>query len=320
MKEKTDKGLVFDIQRASLHDGPGIRTTVFLKGCPLNCLWCHNPEGISSSPLVFLKQDKCLLCRKCLEACEHGGHLFTDGHHEIDREKCIVCGGCIGECSQAALKVVGKEMSVGEVMTEVLADVDFYRNSGGGLTLSGGEPLLQFQFSMELLKRSRKEGIHTCLETSGVTSPGRFQEILPWVDYLLFDYKVTDPEIHKKYVGVDNRQILLNLDTACRFGIPVVLRCPIIPGINDDEQHFMGICELEKKYPALESIELMPYHNMGFYKAESIGLNDAPKWENVSQELKEEWLERIKAMGCKKVKNWIKGWETTLNRMLHSEK
>jgi glycyl-radical enzyme activating protein len=303
MQKKKDKGLVFDIQRASLYDGPGIRTTVFLKGCPLNCLWCHNPEGISGSAQLYYNGEKCVRCFNCVDACPKGIHHFSEGVHYFDSEECTLCGECVKGCNYAALKVVGVEMSVNEVLKEVLADVDFYQNSGGGITLSGGEPLFQFEFSRELLKQSKFAGINTCVETSGLVSSSRFEQILPLIDLLLFDYKITGTEQHKKYTGVDNDLILSNLDLAYRTGVPVILRCPIIPGVNDTPEHFRGIRGIDEKYPLLKGIELMPYHKMGTAKGETSGCyNQVQEWEPADQAMKDQWISKLNEMGCKKVK------------------
>ena len=178
------------------------------------------------------------------------------GKHTIDFEKCTFCGKCVEACNFNALKIIGTEKNVDDVMREIMADVDFYANSGGGMTLSGGEPLAQFSFSKEILKRCREKGVNTCVETSGFASASRFKQILPLVDIFLFDYKITDSNKHRKYTGVPNETILENLDVAYKYGIPIILRCIIVPGINDNDEHFMGICDLNTKYPNLKGIEI----------------------------------------------------------------
>ena len=299
----SEKGIVFDIQRASLHDGPGIRTTVFLKGCPLECLWCHNPEAVSSNRQLFFHFDKCTLCGDCAIVCEKDVHHILDGKHTIDYDKCTFCGKCVGACNSSVLKIVGKEMSIDEVMLEVKADFDFYTNSGGGMTLSGGEPMLQFTFSMELLRRCKMMGINTCVETSGFVSEVHFREILPFVDILLFDYKVTGSDQHRKYTGVPNESILSNLDLAYHEGIPIILRCPVVPGINDTEQHFRLISALNEKYPNLKGIELLPYHDVGNNKRTSIGTDRTLADLNTTlPEVSDYWLSQLKKLGCVKAK------------------
>lgn len=299
----SETAIVFDIQRASLHDGPGIRTTVFLKGCPLDCLWCHNPEAIETKRQLFFYADKCTQCGDCEAVCEDDVHHFVNRKHTIDYDKCTLCGKCVEACNFNALKIMGTEMSVDDVMHEIMADVDFYKNSGGGMTLSGGEPLAQFSFSMELLKRCREAGVNTCVETSGFVSSTQFKKVLPLVDIFLFDYKVTGSKEYRKYTGVPNEQILENLDVAYRHGIPIILRCIVVPGINDTEIHFKGICELDAKYHDLKGIEILPYHTMGNSKRTSIGKNETlTHLDTVSPETADQWIEKLKEMGCSKVK------------------
>lgn len=299
----SEKAIVFDIQRASLHDGPGIRTTIFLKGCPLNCLWCHNPEAVASKRQLFLHFDKCTQCGDCEKVCEDDVHHFIDGKHTIDYDKCTFCGKCVEACNFNALKIIGNEMSADEVMREIMADVDFYTNSGGGMTLSGGEPLLQLDFSIELLQRSREMGIKTCVETSGFIATEQFKKVLPLVDIFLFDYKVTGSEEHRKYTGVPNERIVENLDLAYQYGVPIILRCIIVPGINDTETHFRAISDLNEKYPDLLGIEILPYHTMGNSKRISIGIGETlSHLETVPPEMAEEWIARLKQMGCGKAK------------------
>lgn len=198
-------GIVFNIQKFCLQDGPGIRTTVFLKGCPLHCAWCHNPESHSEKSCVLYDKEKCVGCGKCGETCQNGAHAFTT-EHTVDREKCITCGACVKACDNDALELVGKEMSVDEVLSEVLKDRAFYENSGGGLTLSGGEPLLQFDFSYEVLRQARLNGINTCVETCGFTSTEKITKIAQVTDVFLYDWKLTDDELHKRYTGVSNQR------------------------------------------------------------------------------------------------------------------
>ena len=299
----SEKGIFFDIQRASLHDGPGIRTTVFLKGCPLRCLWCHNPEAVAFERQLFFYYDKCVGCETCATVCEQRVHHFENGPHEIDFEKCNLCGKCVEECNHRALKIVGVEMSLEQVMEEILADRAFYANSGGGMTLSGGEPLSQFAFSLELLKRSRAEGINTCIETSGFAPAAKFRNILPYVDTLLFDYKITGSEEHKKFTGVSDELILSNLDWAYHAGAAIILRCPIIPGINDNLHHFSGIRALEAKYPRLKGIEILPYHDMGNSKRISLGTEKTlSTLKTTTSDVTNEWLNQLRSLGCEKVR------------------
>jgi len=298
----SEKAIVFDIQRSSILDGPGIRTTVFLKGCPLECLWCHNPEAQNNSQQLFCFYDKCILCGNCEQVCPNNVHQIRDGKHSIDRDSCVLCGECVDECNSKSLKITGKEMSVEDVMTEVVADIDFYNNSNGGITLSGGEPLIHFSFAKELLKSCKNKGINRCVETSGFIASNKFREILPFIDILLFDYKITGSQKHKKYTGVSNKLILDNLDLAYTSGVSIILRCPIIPGINDTKDHFMEIKRLDEQYPNLKGIELLPYHSTGNNKRTSIGVETTlDNLETTPPEVTQQWLEQFKSLNCEKV-------------------
>jgi len=251
------EGLVFDIQHFSIYDGPGIRTTVFLKGCPLRCIWCHNPESWQKEPQRSLKDP---------------------------------------------LKLIGRKMTPEEIMVEVEKDNDYYLNSGGGITLSGGEPMLQFEFTLELLKLAKEKGIHTCLETSGYSPKENFEEIYPWVDLFLFDYKATGKERHMKFVGVENELILSNLEYLNVKGAHLILRCPLIPTINDQEEHFKALAALSNQYSGVEGVEILPYHDFGKGKWEEVGLQYAlDKITTVDSFIKEKWKQRLIALGCKKL-------------------
>ena len=223
-------GRVFDIQRFSLHDGPGIRTTVFLKGCPLRCLWCHNPEGISASPTVSFLPEKCMACGECVRICAHGAHRLeasdpsdSKAIHVYDRETCQECGECAEFCDTGTLEFVGRPMTVEEVMKEVKQDRAFYLTSGGGMTISGGEPLAQIDFTLALLRAAREQGIHRCVETAGFASWERLRAILPMVNLFLFDCKETDAQRHAEFTGQSNRIILENLRALHAAGAKVEL-------------------------------------------------------------------------------------------------
>jgi len=299
----SDKAIIFDIQRGALHDGPGIRTTIFLKGCPLNCLWCHNPEALDTKRQLFFNSDRCIQCGCCVEECENNVHILDKNKHSINYEECMFCGKCVGRCNANAIKIVGKEMSIKEVMVEIMSDFDYYANSGGGMTLSGGEPLSQFAFSMELLKQCREMGVNTCVETSGFISNEKFKQILSYIDVLLVDYKVTGESDHKEYTGVPNDTILKNLDFAYKEGKAIILRCPVIPGINDTEKHFNAIVALDKKYPNLVGIEILPYHAMGNSKRVSIGVDETlTNLKTVHPEISKGWIAQLKKAGCNKAK------------------
>ena len=303
MSEELTKltGIVFDIQRTSLHDGPGIRTTVFFKGCPLRCLWCHNPESMVLEPELSFNQDKCVECLTCVQVCPHGAQQVIDGRHHFDRDACIVCGKCVPECVHGALSIVGEETTVEDVMVEVEADFDFYKYSGGGMTLSGGEPMLQVDFSMALLKAAQDKGIHTCMETCGIASQERYAKITPYVDLFLFDYKGTDPDLHREHTGVSNERILANLEFLYNKA-QISLRCPLVPGVNDGFSHLQGIAELSAKYPDLEAVEIMAYHEFGRDKGPRVGREIQLESINTADdEIKNTWLETLADLGCKRV-------------------
>lgn len=296
-----EKAIIFDIQRSSLHDGPGIRTTVFLKGCPLDCVWCHNPEATKLEQQLFFQYDKCTHCGDCVPVCPQNAHAIIEKIHSIDFEKCTLCGKCVDACNFGALKIIGSEMTVNEVMAEVMADFDFYKNSGGGITLSGGEPLFQYSFTKEILKRCKELGVNTCVETSGFVSPFKFKQLLPLIDVLLFDYKITDSQDHESFTGVPNQAILENLNAAYRYGTAIYLRCPIVPGVNDTDWHFNAIAELFEKYPKFAGIELLPYHDMGNTKRISIGIDKTlTELKTVLPEISHQWIEQLRLLGCNK--------------------
>ncbi len=287
-------GTVFNIQKFSINDGPGIRTTVFLKGCPLNCLWCHNPESKSTKTEVFYNFEKCVGCARCGNICPNGCHIIEDGKHIYNREKCITCGECTENCFTEALETVGEIKTVDEVMREVLKDKDFYENSGGGMTISGGEPMLQFEFTYELLKRAKAEGIHTCIETCGFTKKENLIKIAPLVDIFLFDYKETNPIKHKEFTGVSNESIIENLKMLDSMGCKTILRCPIIPTLNDREEHLCGIAELANSLENIIEINIEPYHPLGSSKAMFLN-KEYPLKELTfpANEMVEEWINTI---------------------------
>ncbi len=296
-------GTIFNLQRTSLYDGPGIRTAVFLKGCPLRCLWCHNPESQSHGWEISFRAEVCAGCGECVSVCEHGAHQILDGIHSYQRDLCERCGKCAEVCLYDALKVAGKETSIEAVMGEVRKDIRYYRQSGGGLTITGGEPMLQPEFTLELLKAAKAENIHTCLETCGWASQRAYQRIFPFVDLFLFDYKAADPEAHRDLTGVSNNLILANLDFLYQNGANIWLRCPLIPGVNDSAEHLAGIAALEKKYPELEAVELLPYHNIGISKYERYGLvNQLPDLCTASETVQQTWVSELHSLGCVKTR------------------
>ncbi len=295
----TTTGLIFDIQRTSLHDGPGIRTTVFFKGCPLKCVWCHNPESRRYQPEVSFNREKCADCFACVEVCEHGAQQVEDGRHVMVHARCAACGACLPHCTHEALKMIGEERTVEQIMAEVDRDIDFYMNSGGGITLSGGEPLGQFEFAVAILQACRERGIQTCVETSGFAPQHRYEEILPLIDIFLFDYKASNTEDHIKFTGVPHDLIRSNLNYLYEQGATIILRCPLIPGVNDTAEHLEGIAALAQKYPNLKGIEIMAYHDLG--RDKGLRLGQVYPLENVKttdEATKQRWLVSLTALGC----------------------
>jgi glycyl-radical enzyme activating protein len=267
----TPLGRIFDIQKFAIHDGPGIRTTVFLKGCPLECVWCHNPESQESAVEISLIPDKCIGCGYCFKACPQGGHVMEDGKRQFHRELCTGCGTCAAQCYARALEVIGKDMTVAAVLEEVLKDKPFYETSGGGMTVSGGEPMAQFAFTLALVRAARAAGLHVCLETSGFAAWAQYEQLLGAVDLFLYDFKESDPVRHREFTGVPPETILDNLRRLDERGAAVVLRCPIIPGYNARDEHFRAIAALANRLGHVREINLMPYHPLGDSKRDRLG-------------------------------------------------
>jgi len=291
-----DCGKIFHIQKFSINDGPGIRTTVFMKGCPLNCLWCHNPESREMQPELFYDAQRCIRCGACAAVCENKCH-HLDGHeHVFDRAGCVGCGKCAESCVAGALEKVGLSITVEDTIREVMKDAIFYQTSGGGLTLSGGEPMAQFSFTRQLLTAAKAKGLHTCLETCGFAPWEHFDGIRSLVDIFLFDYKLTDPALHKRYTGVTNEKILENLWKLDAAGAAVILRCPIIPGINDTPDHLAGIAETANRLQNILEINIEPYHPLGSSKLQKLGRSDPlaaltfPENETV-----ERWMQEVRS-------------------------
>ncbi len=264
-------GRIFDIQRFCLHDGPGIRTTVFLKGCPLRCAWCHNPEGIDREFHLSFLPEQCFGCGYCLKACSRGVHLMEDGKHRMDRGRCVACGACAEQCRAGALKIIGRDVTVEEVMREVRADRSFYETSGGGMTLSGGEPLFQIDFTAALLEEAKQEALHCCVETCGLADYSRLGRVAQMVDLFLYDVKDTDNGRHLANTGVPNTLILENLRRLHDAGAKIILRLPVVPGYNAFDDHLAGIADLAGHLPHLLGAEIIPYHLLGTGKRIRLG-------------------------------------------------
>ncbi|MBO7149025.1 MAG: glycyl-radical enzyme activating protein [Clostridia bacterium] len=245
-------GTIFDIKEFSVHDGPGVRTTVFLKGCPLRCKWCHNPEGLSPYPQIMVKENQCTHCKRCFNPCGH--------------EICKKYGRCLFACPLGLISLTGKEMDSADVAAKILRGKDFMRMSGGGVTISGGEPLMQHEFTLDLLKRTSE--LHRAIQTSGFASNKVFSDVIANTDYVMMDLKLIDPVMHKEYTGVDNTVILENAEILKKSGKAHVFRVPLIPDITDTEENLRAISEIAGDSP----VELLPYNVMAGAKYKSVGL------------------------------------------------
>ncbi len=265
-------GIIFDIKGFAIHDGPGIRTTVFLKGCPLRCEWCHNPESQSLAPVLAQFKRNCIGCGKCLSRCPHGALSAGEDGIVIDRARCQGCGTCAETCYAEALVLRGQRMTVAEVIAEVLKDRPFYENSGGGMTLSGGEPLFQPDFAIGLLRAAKAEGLHTCLDTSGLVAPEVLEAALEHVDLVLYDLKTTDQARHSRHTGCDNRQILENLRRVTSNGQAVKLRMPLVPGFNDRAEDMEAAARFIAGLKHAPPLEVLPYHKLGEGKYGALGI------------------------------------------------
>ncbi len=301
-------GIVFDLQRCSMHDGPGIRTTVFLKGCPLSCKWCHNPESQLSRSQLAYYDEKCSGCRLCgsihpqVHCFEYNSnHPDRRPAHSVQYQNCTQCGKCVANCPSSALKLFGSRTSIQSLLEIIKKDIPYYRETGGGLTVSGGEPFFQYTFLLRLLVETKKAGISTCVETCGFVTREKLEEAMPYIDMFLFDYKETSPVLHKKFTGVDNALILKNLDFLYHSDKKIILRCPVIPGYNDTPQHFKGIAAMEQNYPNLAGIEILPYHDMGKVKAHAVGADYLISAPTADLALKSKWKEMMQSCNCSEI-------------------
>lgn len=303
---KNVEGTVFNIQRFSLHDGPGIRTTAFLKGCPLKCFWCQNPESQKMMPEIFLYKENCTHCDKCVSICPTGANDLFGDISEIDRSKCVGCGKCIEVCSYEARKLAGKCLTVDEVIQEVVRDGKFYENSGGGLTLSGGEPTAQPEFALALLENCKDLGIHTVLETCGYASWPALEQLLEYTDLVLYDIKCVDNKRHYGATGKSNELILENAKRTAQTN-PMIVRVPMVPGFNDSKDEVLQIASFVKEELGPIEIELLRYNKWGEIKYERLGRKSASL-----EEQEDDYFEELNNI----VRKELKGADS----MIHKDK
>jgi pyruvate formate lyase activating enzyme len=262
------KGTVFNIQRYSLHDGPGIRTTVFLKGCPLRCWWCHNPEGMSPEPELSFIEARCVRCGQCQTICPR----TAGGHVQTPVENCILCGACAEVCPTQARRIIGRDMTVEEVLAEAIKDRVFYEDSGGGVTFSGGEPLMQGEFLGVLLQGCKSAGLHAAIDTCGYAPQEELLDLAALADLVLYDLKVMDDGQHRRLTGVSNAAILDNLRALGRVHRNIWIRVPVIPGVNDGPENMEAIAREAAALPGVRQINLLPYHKTGSHKSAAVPL------------------------------------------------
>lgn len=262
------KAPVFEIKRFAVHDGDGIRTTVFLKGCPLCCVWCHNPEGLGVKPQLAYYSNKCLSCGECITVCPAGAHSIADDIHQFDRARCLACGKCAEVCLGEALTLYGRDMTAEELLPRLLEDREFYENSGGGVTLSGGECLTHADFCAELLRRLQSEGIRTAVDTCGDVPKEAIDRVIPYTDIFLYDLKAVDEEVHKRCTGRSNCRILDNLRYLNERGCDIEIRIPFVPDFNDGE--IAAMAAFLSELPHIRGVRLLPYHNYAASKYEAL--------------------------------------------------
>lgn len=272
------RGIIFNIQRYSTSDGPGVRTTIFLKGCSNDCEWCHNPESIRRAPQLQVYLDRCISCGRCVEACDHGGQHLDESGRRYDRDVCVGCGRCAAECFSGALEISGREMTVEEVVAEAVKDEPYFRHSGGGITFSGGDPVLHTDFLREALIACRGHGLHVAVDTAGNYPWRLLESVLPHTDLVMYDMKIFDPERHRRYIGNDGSRIRDNLELLGASGCPFIVRTPVIGGVNDTEEEIGAIARAIGAFDSLLYYELLPYHALGDAKLASFGLSPNGKF------------------------------------------
>lgn len=273
----SSQGLIFDIQRYSVHDGPGIRTLVFLKGCPLRCRWCSNPESQKAGPELGFRRALCIGCGICVDVCSRRAIWLKDAFVEVDRSKCDLCGECVKVCSPDALSIVGRWVTVEQVLAEVERDLIFYETSQGGITVSGGEPLAQAHFVKALLKACKARGMTTAIETAGYAPWSSMERVIRYADLVLYDLKHIDPVVHRQLIGVSNRPILENTRRIANLGVPLTVRCPVVPGFNDNPHDMEVLFRFVANLPGVKQVDLIPYHRLGESKYAMLGRDYALK-------------------------------------------
>ena len=282
-------GIIFDIKRFAVHDGPGIRTTVFFKGCPLSCQWCHNPEGQGIAAEIIFWENRCIRCYTCAQICPNGAISYSDGYLFTDREKCALCGDCSAVCPSSARVIIGRKVTMAEVMEEVEKDIIFYDESCGGVTFSGGEPLMQPDFLNSLLLYCKEKKIHTAVDTCGYAERDTLLKISKNVDLFLYDLKLMDNNRHKRFTGESNELILNNLKELALHHNQIIVRVPIIPDINDDDENIFKIGEFLVSLKAVMQIDLLPYNKLSIDKhnrlkrAYSLSKIQPPSAEGISE-------------------------------------
>ncbi|MDR2049620.1 MAG: glycyl-radical enzyme activating protein [Treponema sp.] len=294
------EGIITNVQRFSLDDGPGARTTVFFKGCTLSCKWCHNPETISAKRQLQYGERSCKSCGSCTRVCATGAHRMEEAGHVLDRKTCTRCFACVEACPYGALSVAGREITVDELGAELLRDMSFYQRSGGGVTLSGGEPLLQADFAASVFRFLKEHRIHTALDTAGNVPWSAFVKVLPWVDLVLFDIKIAAPKKHEEMTGVSNRLILENFKRLSGEKAAVWVRTPLIQGVNDGDSETDGRIRILAEAAKAEKVELLPFHRYGIGKYASLGMT-AREFESPSKEKLENIRSRMEGEGVRGV-------------------